>query len=270
MFASDLFDADYDQPDIDIFPEHHELLKNFLDDEPQARIVANPGTADALVAMGLWLHDQKRVIAKSITDTKTIGFMAYHHLLTLISVFHPSISTRNAATMLAGAVLHSDPDDDDRLAILEDLLENCMFSSLQACAVTWIREEIIAARKGGAKGRFASSSCLDALQYTLFQDLTHLNPDDVLAFQEYWQQSSPLHLQVANFALFLFGGDYKDLAPAGMAAAVEHRYVTPLVAAAKGLLKAVEEKNVDVEDIGNDTLMNMSILVDRLEKVPLQ
>lgn len=220
--------------------------------------------------MGLWLHDQKRIIGKSITDTKTVEFMSYHHLLTLVSVFHPSISTRNAATMLAGAVLHSDPDEDDRLAILEDLLENCMFSSLQACAVTWLREEIIAARKGGAKGRFASSSCFDALQYTLFQDLTHLTPDDLPAFQEYWQQSAPLHLQVANFALFLFGKDYKDLAPAGMAAAVEHRYVTPLVAAAKSFQKAVEKKEVDVEDSGDDLLMNLSILVDTLERVPLQ
>lgn len=268
MFASDLFDADYHQPDINIFPDHHSLLKKFLGDEPQAQIMGNPGTTDALVAMGLYLEDQK-LIGK--VDDKA-NFMSFHHLLTLISVFHPSISTRNAATRLAGSILHSDPDEDDRLNILEDLLENCMFSSLQACAVTWLREEMIAARKAGSGGRFASSSCLDTLQYTLFQDLTHLNPDDTAAFHEFWEQSAPLHLQVANFALFLFGGkDFRDLAPAGMAAAVEHRYFVPLVASAKKLQQAVEKKEIDVgEGGGGELVMNLSILIDTLERVPLQ
>ena len=266
MFASDLFDADYDQPDINIFPDYHGLLKNFLGDSPQENIVGNPGTADALIAMALYLEDQKRI--GSPDKDKEATFMTLHHLLTLISVFHPSISTRNSATVLAGSILHSDPEEDDRLNILEDLLENCMFSSLQACAVTWLREEMIAARKADSTGRFASSSCLDALQYTLFQDLSHLNPDDTAAFNEFWEQSAPLHLQVANFALFLFGKDFKDLAPAGMAAAVEHRYVVPLVASANKLLQAVEKK--EVEDSGGDLALNLSILIDTLERVPLQ
>ncbi|CAM1502938.1 Fc.00g077140.m01.CDS01 [Cosmosporella sp. VM-42] len=269
MFAADIFDADYDQPDINIFPEHHLLLKHFLGDEPQEQIMGNPGTADALVAMGLWLHDQKQIIGKP--SEKEVNFMSYHHLLTLISVFHQSISTRNAATILAGFILHSDPDEDDRLGILEDLLENCMFSSLQACAVTWLREEMISARKTGTTGRFASPSCLDGLQYSLFQDLTHLKTTDPVSFQEYWLQSAPLHLQVANFALFLFGGkEYQDLAPAGMAAAVEHRYALPLLAAAKNFQEAIQKKEVDVEEAGGDMLMNLSILVDALERVPLQ
>lgn len=267
MFASDLFDADYDQPDINIFPDHHTLLKTFLGDEPQAQIMGNPGTTDALVAMALYLEDQKRI---GSVDEKA-NFQSFHHLLTLISVFHPSISTRNAATRLAGSILHLDPEEDDRLNILEDLLENCMFSSLQACAVTWLREEMIAARKANSGGRFASASCLDTLQYTLFQDLTHLNPDDTAAFHEFWEQSAPLHLQVANFALFLFGGkEYRDLAPAGMAAAVEHRYFVPLVAAAKKLLQAVEKKEVDVGEGAGEAVMNLSILIDTLERVPLQ
>ncbi|KAF4974402.1 hypothetical protein FDECE_18669, partial [Fusarium decemcellulare] len=137
MFASDIFDADYDQPDVNIFPEHHTLLMRFLGDEPQAQIVGNPGTVEALIVIALWLHDQKRIVGAE----KEVNFMSYHHLLTLVSVFHPSLRVRNAATVLAGLILHADPDEDDRLSILEDLLENCMFSSLQACAVTWLREE---------------------------------------------------------------------------------------------------------------------------------
>lgn len=269
MFASDIFDADYDQPDVNIFPEHHTLLRRFLGDEPQAQIVGNPGTVEALVVIALWLNDQKRLVGPSAE--KVVNFMSYHHLLTLVSVFHPSLRVRNAATVMAGLILHSDPDEEDRLSILEDLLENCMFSSLQACAVTWLREEMIAARKAGSKGRFATPECLDGLQYTLFQDLVYLNDTGSVELWEYWVQNAPFHLQVANFALFLFGGqDYKDLAPAGMAAAIEHRYVNPLLSAAKKLREAVEKKELDGQEVEDEVLMQLGILTDTLERVPLQ
>ncbi|RSL71099.1 hypothetical protein CEP54_001494 [Fusarium duplospermum] len=269
MFASDIFDADYDQPDVNIFPEHHTLLKRFLGDEPQAQIVGNPGTVEALIVIALWLNDQKRLVGPSAE--KGVNFMSYHHLLTLVSVFHPSLRVRNAATVMAGLILHADPDEEDRLNILEDLLENCMFSSLQACAVTWLREEMIAARKAGSKGRFATPECLDGLQYTLFQDLVYLNETDSVELWEYWVQNAPFHLQVANFALFLFGGqDYKDLAPAGMAAAIEHRYVNPLLSAAKKLREAVEKKELDGQEVEGEVLMQLDILVDTLGRVPLQ
>ncbi|RSL39002.1 hypothetical protein CEP53_014397, partial [Fusarium sp. AF-6] len=269
MFASDIFDADYDQPDVNIFPEHHTLLKRFLGDEPQAQIVGNPGTVEALIVIALWLNDQKRLVGPSAE--KGVNFMSYHHLLTLVSVFHPSLRVRNAATVMAGLILHADPDEEDRLNILEDLLENCMFSSLQACAVTWLREEMIAARKAGSKGRFATPECFDGLQYTLFQDLVYLNETNSVELWEYWVQNAPFHLQVANFALFLFGGqDYKDLAPAGMAAAIEHRYVNPLLSAAKKLREAVEKKELDGQEVEGEVLMQLDILADTLGRVPLQ
>ncbi|KAK7415886.1 YAP1-binding protein 1 [Neonectria punicea] len=272
MFASQIFDADYDHPDINIFPDHHVLLKRFLEDEPQAKIVGNPGTVEALLVVGLWLNDEKRVGGSSSTGSeKESSFQSYHHLLTLISVFHPTLRVRNAATTLAGLILHADPEEDDRLSILEDLLENCMFSSLQACAVTWLREEMIVARKTSSKGRFSDPNCLDVLQYTLFQDLVHLRETDSLALWEYWVQNAPFHLQVANFALFLFGGkDYRDLAPAGMAAAIEHRYVGPLLYLAKTLTSAVEKKEVEGDGKEGEVLMQLSILTDTLERVPLQ
>ncbi|KAF5719212.1 hypothetical protein FMUND_4823 [Fusarium mundagurra] len=271
MFASDIFDADYEQPDAYIFPEHHNLLKRFLGDDPQTQIESNPGTVEALLVIALWLHDQKRIIGPKGTDDKDVTFMSYHHLLTLISVFHPSLRVRNAATVLAGHILHEDPHEEDRLGILEDLLENCMFSSLKACAVTWLREEIIAARKAGSTGRFADLDCLDTLQYTLFEDLESLAETDLEALWEFWVQFAPFHLQVANFALFLFGGqDFKHLAPAGMAAAVEHRYASPLLAAAKRLREAIDKKEIDGQGQEDEVSMQLGILTDTLERVPLQ
>ncbi|EMT70201.1 hypothetical protein FOC4_g10008647 [Fusarium odoratissimum] len=271
MFASDIFDADYEQPDAYIFPEHHNLLKRFLGDDPQTQIESNPGTVEALLVIALWLHDQKRIIGPKGTDDKDVTFMSYHHLLTLISVFHPSLRVRNAATVLAGHILHEDPHEEDRLGILEDLLENCMFSSLKACAVTWLREEIIAARKAGSTGRFADPDCLDTLQYTLFEDLESLAETDLEALWEFWVQFAPFHLQVANFALFLFGGqDFKHLVPAGMAAAVEHRYASPLLAAAKRLREAIDKKEIDGQGQEDEVSMQLGILTDTLERVPLQ
>lgn len=276
VFAADVFDADQPRPDIYMFPDHHLLMKRFLGDEdPQAQVTSNPGTVEALVVLAIWLDGQRRISTGSGTGKDTEGsgpgFMAYHHLVTLVSVFHPNLRVRNAATVMARVVLHADPDEDDRLTILEDLLENCMFSSLQACAVSWLREEMVTARKAGSKGRFSSPECLESLQYTMFPDLTHLAEADEEALLEFWTQSSPLLLQAANFALFLYGGnDYKGLAPAGMAAAIEHRYVEPLLQAAKRLSAMVEKEGVEGLDADAGSLMQLGILTDVLERVPLQ
>jgi hypothetical protein len=275
MFASDVYDSHHECPDIHMFPEHHRLLELFLEEEPQAQIMTNPGTVESLVVMAIWLDAHSRVIknggVKPDAEDAEVPYMAFLHQLTLVSVFHPNIRVRNASTVMAGIVLHADPEESDRLAILEDLLENCIFSSLQACAVTWLREEIISAKEHELQGRFTSQDCLETLQYTLFPDLSHLKTADASTILDFWTQSSPLHLQVANFALFLFSGsDYKGLVPNGMAVAVEHRYVEPLLHAAKVLTEAVTKGEVEGEKSDSDAVTQLSILTDTLNRVPLQ
>ena len=271
VFAADVFDADQPQPDMFMFPHHQQLLKHYLEDDPQSDTLDNPGTMEALVVLATWLDGQSRIAAGGRTDADAKDYyMSYHHLITLISVFHANVRVRNAATIIAGSILHSDPDEDDRLGILEDLLENCMFASLQACAVTWLKEEVISARKAGSKGRFSTPECFEAIQYTLFPSLTYLKEADIDTLLEFWAESSPFHLQAANFALFLFGNDYKDLAPAGMAAAIEHRYVQPLLQAAQTLVDAVERGEIEKPDDHKGTVMELGILKDVLERVPLQ
>ncbi|PHH73587.1 hypothetical protein CDD80_3718 [Ophiocordyceps camponoti-rufipedis] len=273
IFASEVFDARQPLPDMYMFPDHYLLMKLFLEEDPETRVLENEGTMEALVVMGIWLDGQKRLVAPTEDDQNgsESPFMAYHHLWTLISVFHPELQVRNAATVMAGHVLHADPDEDDRLSILEDLLENCIFSSLQACAVSWLREEIILAKKKGSTGRFSGPSCLESLQYTMYPDLKHLEELDNGALLDLWEQGSPLLQQTANFALFLFGGpNYRHLAPAGMAAAIEHRHVEPLLKAAKRLSAAANVEGVELveEDVG--TLLQLHILISTLELIPLQ
>lgn len=276
MFASDVFDAHRSLPNNRMFPsfmfpDHHLLLQRFMGEEPQAQIAHNPGSVEALIVMAIWLDGRKQISSEEGKDTETgSGFMSYHHLLTLISVFHQNLRVRNAATFMAGTVLHADPDEDGRLAILEDLLENCMFPSLQACAVSWLREEIIAARTADSTSRFASPDCFETLQYTLFPSLTYLKEADTPTLWAFWTQNAPLHLQVANFALFLFSSEmYKALIPAGMGAAIEHRYVEPLLHAAQVLENATKEGEVEAEELNGEVLMQLSILADILGRVPL-
>lgn len=271
MFAADVFDADRGLPTGELhpqymLPDHQALLQSFLGDESGNQIATNPGTFEALIVMAIWL-DGRKALSKPDSAGAVTGFMPYHHLLTLVSIFHQNIRVRNATTVVAGSVLHADPDEEDRLAILEDLLENCVFSSLQACAVAWLREELIAAKKAGSKGRFSGPECFETIQYTLFPDLSHLQQADASALLEFWAQNAPLHLQVANFALFLFGEDYKSLAPVGMAAAIEHRYVEPLLHAARTLEKAAGAKEIEVD---GESLMQLGILTDTLSRVSLQ
>lgn len=271
MFAADVFDADRGLPTGELhpqymLPDHQALLQSFLGDESGNQIATNPGTIEALIVMAIWLDGRKALSNPSSTGAVT-GYMPYLHLLTLVSVFHPNIRVRNATTVVAGSVLHADPEEEDRLAILEDLLESCVFSSLQACAVAWLREELIAAKKAGSKSRFSSPECFETIQYSLFPDLSHLQQADTSALLEFWTQSAPLHLQVANFALFLFGEEYKSLAPVGMAAAIEHRYVEPLLHAARTLEKAAGAKEIEAD---GESLMQLGILTDTLSRVSLQ
>lgn len=243
-----------------IFPEHSALLHRYLGDEGQAAIANSPGVIDALVVLGLWLHKSGKLAADGAPRPE---FMEYHHLLTLCAVFHPCLSTRSAATSLAGSVLHSDPDDADRLRILDDLLENCIFPNLQACAVTWLREEMVLAQKEKRDNRFASQECVESLQYSLFPDLDFLGKEDAAALAEYWAQNSPYHMQAANFAYLLFAGrDFARLVPEGMAAAVGERYVRPLLEAARRM------QGGEVE-MGAELRGEVDVLVDRLQSLPL-
>ncbi|EEY20740.1 conserved hypothetical protein [Verticillium alfalfae VaMs.102] len=267
LFSSEVFETNHDQIQMTMLPDHHKLLQLFVGDEPQEQISSNQGTAEALLVMGLWLDNAKRISGQGATPA---DFMPYHHLLTIIAAFHPSLNSRNVANTLAGLVLHADPDDEGRLKILEDLLENCIFSALQASAVSWLREEIIIAHKTKATNAFSGPEGLDTLQYLLFPSLAQLKEQDVVSQWDFWAQNHPYHLQVANFLYFLFKGeDFKHLVPAGMGAAIEQRYVEPLLQTAKKLREAIDKGEIDDQGLGNEAAMQLDVLSLNLEGLSL-
>lgn len=288
MFSSTVFDADQPKPDIYVFPDHFTLLDQLLEDDAQSQIQTTPGTAEALVALGLWLEENKLIssspdtLPSSSSETPAEGaegpvanFMTYHHLLTLIAVYHPSILIRNAANALAGAILHADPTEEDRLRILEDLLENCMFAQLKASAVTWLREELISAvtaAEGGsdAQSLFSGPEALDTVQYAVFPDLAPLRELDAAGVREHWAANAPFVLQAVNLALFLWSsGDdnrFAAVVPPGMNAAVAERWAAPLWAAAE-TMAGDKGKEKEEEDAGGGSRIELEVLRERLRRL---
>ncbi|KAI1429412.1 YAP-binding/ALF4/Glomulin [Xylaria sp. FL1777] len=256
IFSTDAFGADNPVPKMHLFPEHLDMIRLFLGANPDTEVTNNPGIADALLAIGLGLYHRGLVAA-----TEPTSYMVYHHLLTLITVFHPDIRVRNAGASFAGTVLHSDPDDESRLDILQDLLENCQFTALKACAVQWLREELIAAQKGNVSNIFSKSEVIERLQYDIFPDARSVANLDSDGFLEYWGENQTFLLQVVNFAYFLFNGR-KDLVPAGMGAAVDQRFAEPLVTAAT---KFKETEGLDELD-----RLHLDIIVDRLQTLNIR
>lgn len=275
VFSSTVFDANHPTPAMHIFPEHFALLEQLLQDDAQSQIRSAPGTIASLVALGLWLEENKLISAGAPADNTAPSttataenpsgdFMTYHHQLTLVAVYHPSLQVRNAASALAGAVLHDDPDANDRLRILEDLLENCMFTNLKACAVTWLREELMAANapSSNSDNVFTTPEALDTVQYAVFPSLVSLKESDQSTLAEYWVVNAAFLIQAANFALFLWRGDgsLDHLVPQSMDAAVGERWAEPLLAAAETYLRDTkgEDRKAETE---------VSILKERLERL---
>ncbi|KAK3944563.1 YAP-binding/ALF4/Glomulin [Diplogelasinospora grovesii] len=246
VFSSTLFDADEPTPDMHVFPEHFAILDKFLQDDAEGQINRSLGTIQALVAIGLWLQANDRISSApnssatkntAAVDDPTSDYMAYLHLLTLIAVYHPQLHVRNAASSLAGLVLHADPADDDRLRILYDLLENCMFASLKACAITWLREELIAAAPKEANGTkppaniFAGPQALETVQYVVFPSMAFLKELDApQELVDYLVDQSQFLVQAVNFGLFLWtsADKWKHVLPANLDATVKERWFEPL------------------------------------------
>ncbi|KAH6850045.1 hypothetical protein B0I37DRAFT_390386 [Chaetomium sp. MPI-CAGE-AT-0009] len=226
-FSSTVFDASHPQPEMHVFPEHFAVLDKFLQDDAHSQIQNSVGTIEALITIGLWLESNNLVSTNPSSpltnpaaspEDPTSDFMRYIHLTTLIALYHPSIQVRNAASVLAGLVLHANPEDDDRLKILEDLLENCMFATLKARAVAWLREELLAAAAAAPPSSsaqkqpsqqqpnlFATPQALETVQYVVFPPLASLLDLPTLGLVEYLTANAPFLMQAVNFALFLWG-----------------------------------------------------------------
>ena len=247
IFSSAVFGSDQPLPTIAMFPDYRAALDKLLKHDPESQIIGASGTTQAAIVLGLWLHANGHVRAGSATsdskdDEPNTEFMACIHSLTLIALYHPVHQVRNAASVLAGSVLHADPGDDDRLHILYDLLENCDYAQLKALAVTWLREEIIEAAASGGAGSnlFTTPQALETVQYAVFPSVVSLRELDIPGVVDLLAQNSPFLLQAVNFALFLWGSDkWKHILPGNMASTVMERWFRPVQDAVETVERAI-------------------------------
>ncbi|KAH8889274.1 DUF1760-domain-containing protein [Thozetella sp. PMI_491] len=281
VFSSTIFDADQPQPPIYLFPTHLTMISRFLGDDPESWVLGTPGTAQAIVTIGLWLEFNDRISAtpavlpsKPTASAEDPGFdfMAYVHSATLVALYHPLQHVRNASSVLAGAVLHADPLDDDRLRILYDLLENCEFAQLKAIAVSWLREELLRlptpCSSEASPSIFATPQALEAIQYAVFPSMTPLVELDTNRRLEHIVQNLPFFLQVVNFALLLWSSDkWGHVLPANMASAAAERWFHPLQSMVGTLIRATDAGG---EFAGGDLSyfkFDLEVLQERLERL---
>jgi hypothetical protein len=141
---------------------------------------------------------------------------------------------------------------------------------LKACAVSWLREELISAAPETSSHKdtanpFSGPEAVDNVQYAVFPNLDAFGEMDEDALLEWWAQNSPFILQAINFALFLFHdkGAYAHAVPNGMATAVEMRFVEPLSAIVKVLQAAAKQEN----STGSNLALEADVLQDRLQQL---
>lgn len=271
-FSATIFDADQPTPEMNILPEHLTLLEKLLDEDPESQIRQSPGTFQSLVAIGLWLHASDHISASSYKlarspkadDEQPSGFMQYLHLITLIALYSPRIAWRNSAIQLAGYVFHANPSEDDRLHILNDLLENCTFATLKAAAITWLREEIIAASSNPSSSStiFATPQAFDTLQYVIFPPFSSLSETPTEELIDFFTQQMHFLMQAANFGLLLWSSDkWVHVLPPNADATVKERWFRPLYSAVERVRELRSDK--DAEQLG-PLLFELDVLQQRM------
>lgn len=259
VFSETIFDADQPVPHMHIFPDHFLLLHKLLAESPEDQIGMSPAVAEGLVAIGLWLQASGHISehpesASQLPPDATAesdenvpsGYMRYLHLITLVALYHPRLHVRNAASTLAGQIFVADPSDEDRLRILQDLLENCTFGSLKALAVTWLRDAIRDTPRpdrsinGPAPSVFATQEALETLIPVVFPRLWKLEKLELLEVADFFGQNMSFLLQAANLGLFLFWTEtrWSHVLPRRSDETVRTRWFNPLSAAVERLNEA--------------------------------
>ncbi|KAF2462124.1 YAP-binding/ALF4/Glomulin [Lineolata rhizophorae] len=128
--------------DIQIFPDHATILKNFIGTlsaetsglEPEPLI-------DTIIALGL-IAVENNQIGEPEDDER---FTQYLQTMSLLSANCPSPTLRFHAHYITSTVLRSHPSDLVRLSFIRDTLEHCPYENLKATAVGWIKGETLEA-----------------------------------------------------------------------------------------------------------------------------
>ncbi|SZE99809.1 unnamed protein product [Blumeria hordei] len=256
IFSSVVFQSKLPQPELDIFPGHAKLLKNFIGvDGASGTGEEEISVIDAILAIGLWLESNNRFVAEPLKD---IDFFEQLQSLSLLSAHTPSSSLRYAAHSLCSSILHAHPTDRVRLIFISDTLENCPYEALKASAVSWLKEEISNATDRNSENLFSSRVAMAATQPYLFLDMSSLVEAEGSELLHEIMQSIVFHMAVLNFLIFLCGQKYSQVVPVGMLTTAKEIYLKPLQACQERALVLAPE----IE--GDDILIDLQLLENRI------
>jgi hypothetical protein len=264
IFSAVLFESKLQPPKLTIFPDHANLVKQFIGVNGPPNIGSEEsGIIDALLAIGLWLEHTNQFVAGPLEDEE---FLQHLQTLSLLSANNPSSTLRYAAHMLTSSILHAHPTDRLRLTFISDTLEHCPYEALKASAVSWLKEEIITARERKTDNVFSTTVALGAAQPYLFPDISTLaEASDEELIQELGQ-TFPFHMAVVNFLYFIAGKQYSHIVPSSMFTVVEEIYLGPLRDGNSKAL-AVEPKNAEG---ASESKVELELLGDRIRTTSTQ
>lgn len=156
---------------------------------PKTASVKDPSVIDALLAIGLWLEENDKIVAGPLNDK---DFLQLLPSLFFLPANCPFEELRYPAQVLTGSILHAHPHDRVRLTLLPSTLEHCFYEALCASALAWLEKELITAHERSssphacgsagsshsheheghshslARSAFATTAAISALQPHLF------------------------------------------------------------------------------------------------------
>jgi hypothetical protein len=249
VFSSVLLSTEAPLPKISIFPDHAKLVGQFIGtDGPVSIGSEKTSIIDAILFLGLWLEHNNAFVSGPLSDE---DYLQHLQNLSLISANCPSPSLRYHAHLLTSSILHAHPVDRTRLTFISDTLEHCPYENLKVSAVSWLKEELIAAKQRKSENIFSSTVALAAAQPYLFPDLGPLAAADANEQWEEMQQSFPFHMAVVNFLYFLgAASEYANVVPTGMRSVVEEIYLGPLRKVQIILVRELGEDGTLIKKIG--------------------
>lgn len=233
-------------------------------------------TIDAILCLGFMAHDEQRVGQPQ----KDEDFNEYLQRLSLLSANTPSPTLRYHAHILTSSVLHSHPSDLVRLAFIRDTLEHCPYENLNACAVGWLKDEILAANNHRVEHSkkpsvFATPVAIDTTAPYIFPDLVQtLKPPLTPESRSALKLNFSFYLASLNFYYLLLSSqnirDALDVVSLHKKHDVSRRFLAPLRMVGKQDLDMPESESLLNGDRDSDNMEDLSdlwILGDALHRV---
>lgn len=264
-------------PEIAIFPDHALIVRNYLGRASITSIgTEGETTIDAVLCLGFMAHNEQRLGQPQ----KDEDFNEYLQRLSLLSANTPSPTLRYHAHILTSSVLHSHPSDLVRLNFIRDTLEHCPYENLNASAVGWLKDEVLAANNHQVEDSkkssiFATPVAVDTTAPYIFPDLARtLKPPLTPESRSALKLNFSFYLASLNFYYLLLSSpkicDALDVIGLHKKHDVSRRFLAPLRMVAEQDLATPESESLPNGDKNTDNVEDLSdiwILGDALQRV---